>query len=300
MSICWLGNQICRGTELLRQNQKETGGKVLWSTLQKIKSLLTISRNFWIPTATGRRATMSPSGILDRHGPLTVGYGANKDKMGPELGFGIEVGNATEAPVLLVKCSWGGKSLAIDFRPPSAGKPTFELNPRLAKTLEETPETLGFYYRKTIEHYKDVMAKKDNLFPQYKGKTYVLKGIAWHQGWNDRVNAPFVAEYERNLPYLIKDLRKDLGAPNAPFVIAETGMTGLTEKHPRALALMEAQKAVCDLPEFKKSTAFVTTKKYWVDKTESPSGQGYHWNTNAGTYYHIGQAMGKAMLKLNK
>ena len=31
------------------------------------------------------------------------------------------VGDAYEEPVLLVKLSWGGKSLAKDFRPPSSG-----------------------------------------------------------------------------------------------------------------------------------------------------------------------------------
>ena len=30
----------------------------------------------------------------------------------------------------------------------------------------------------------------------------------------------------------------------------------------------------------------------------SPTGQGYHWNTNAETYYLIGEAMGNAMKKL--
>jgi len=30
----------------------------------------------------------------------------------------------------------------------------------------------------------------------------------------------------------------------------------------------------------------------------SPTGQGFHWNTNAETYYLIGEAMGHAMKKL--
>ena len=30
----------------------------------------------------------------------------------------------------------------------------------------------------------------------------------------------------------------------------------------------------------------------------SPSGQQYHWNSNAETYYLIGEAMGRAMLRL--
>ena len=60
---------------------------------------------------------------LDRKGPLTVGYGARKELIGPELAFGWVMGDALDEPVLLIKCAWGGKSLAVDFRPPSsAGK----------------------------------------------------------------------------------------------------------------------------------------------------------------------------------
>ena len=33
---------------------------------------------------------------------------------------------------------------------------------------------------------------------------------------------------------------------------------------------------------------------------ESPSKQGYHWNSNAETYYFIGEAMGEAMKQLAK
>ena len=48
-----------------------------------------------------------------------------------------------------------------------------------------------------------------------------------------------------------------------------------------------------------KFKAFVGTKDFWREKDVSPSGQGYHWNTNAETYYLIGEAMGHAMKKLN-
>ena len=54
----------------------------------------------------------------------------------------------------------------------------------------------------------------------------------------------------------IKDVRRDLETPDLPFVIAETGMSGLEEKHPRALSLMAAQKAVADYPDFKVSCLF--------------------------------------------
>ena len=58
-----------------------------------------------------------------RVGGLTVGYGSRQDQIGPELGFGHVVGDAVEADVLLIKCAWGGASLAKDFLPPSAGGP---------------------------------------------------------------------------------------------------------------------------------------------------------------------------------
>ena len=128
---------------------------------------------------------------------------------------------------------------------------------------------------------------------------YELVGFGWHQGWNDRINDRFNAEYEANMANFIRDIRKDLSMPALPFVIAETGMTGPEEKHPRALSLMKAQAAVAEHPEFKGNVAFVGTKAFWRPQEESPSGQGYHWNTNAETYYLIGEAMGEAMKHLS-
>ena len=96
----------------------------------------------------------------------------------------------------------------------------------------------------------------------------------------------------------IRDIRKDLAAPKLPFVIAETGMSGAEEKHPRALSLMRAQAAVAAYPEFKGNVAFVGTKEFWRPQEISPSGQGYHWNNNAETYFFIGRAMGEAMRTL--
>ncbi|HEY1187678.1 MAG TPA: sialate O-acetylesterase, partial [Gemmata sp.] len=57
----------------------------------------------------------------------------------------------------------------------------------------------------------------------------------------------------------------------------------------------KAQAAVAGYEEFRGNVAFVGTKAFWRDKEVSPSGQAYHWNTNAETYYRIGEAMGQAM-----
>jgi hypothetical protein len=130
--------------------------------------------------------------------------------------------------------------------------------------------------------------------------SYVLSGFGWHQGWNDRINDQFNAEYESNMVHFICDMRKDLSAPGLPFVIAETGMAGPEEKHPRALSLMKAQAAVAEHPEFKGNVAFVGTRAFWRPQEQSPSAQGYHWNSNAASYYLIGEAMGQAMKRLIK
>lgn len=234
---------------------------------------------------------------LDRKGQLTVGYGARKELIGPELGFGWVMGDAFDEPVLLIKCAWGGKSLAVDFRPPSAGKPPYSLGAATDAEIAQHPEILGKYYREILTQVKAALADIKNLVPGSDGK-YVLSGIGWHQGWNDRISDKFNAEYESNLTHFIQDIRKDLGAPTLPFVIAETGMNGPTETHPRALSLMKAQAAVAEHPEFKGNVAFVGTKAFWRAAEESPSAQGYHWNSNAETYYLIGEAMGEAMKRL--
>lgn len=218
--------------------------------------------------------------FLDSKGPLTVGFGGNSDQIGPELGFGQITGDFYDEPVLLIKLAWGGKSLAQDFRPPSSGG------------------TTGPFYREIVEQTKEILTKFDDKFPQFKGRGWQLVGFGWHQGWNDRVNQAFNDEYEKNMANFIRDIRKDLGVINLPFVIAETGMTGPNEKHPRALSLMKAQAAVAEYQEFKENVSFVKTRDFWREKEESPSGQGYHWNTNAETYFLIGEAMGQAMLKL--
>ncbi|WP_201750265.1 sialate O-acetylesterase [Tautonia marina] len=234
---------------------------------------------------------------LERSGPLTVGYGVRRETIGPELGFGWTVGDALDDPVLIIKCAWGGKSLAVDFRPPSAGRPPYSLGEEADEAIAEDPEILGKSYREMLVLTREAIGNLEELVPGSDGR-YVLSGFGWHQGWNDRINDDFNAEYESNMAHFIQDVRRDLGAPSLPFVIAETGMTGPDETHPRALSLMRAQAAVAERPEFRGNVSFVGTRSFWRPEEQSPSRQGYHWNSNAETYFLIGEAMGEAMLTL--
>ena len=285
------------GAGRVKADPKRNGGKGSLEYL--VKSPSTAQRFAHLVDADGHWRTRDDVWIVffDRKGPLTVGYGSNQDTIGPELGFGWVVGDAFEEPVLLIKCAWGGKSLAVDFRPPSAGKPPYSLGAKADAAIAQDPRIVGRYYRELVATVKTALASIRELVPGSDGR-YEIVGFAWHQGWNDRINDKFTAEYESNMAHFIKDIRRDLGVPNLPFVIAETGMGGPEEKHPRALALMKAQAAVAERPEFKGTVAFVSTREFWRPPEESPSAQGYHWNTNAETYYLIGEAMGRAMLRL--
>jgi Carbohydrate esterase, sialic acid-specific acetylesterase len=291
------GQSNMEGQGLIAAEPKRNGGKGSLEFL--VKDVATAKRFAHLVDAAGQWRSRDDVWIsyLNRKGPLTVGYGARKEKIGPELGFGWVMGDALDQPVLLIKCAWGGKSLAVDFRPPSAGKPPYSLGEKADAAIAQDPAVLGKYYRETVALTKAALANLRDLVPGSDGR-YVLSGFGWHQGWNDRINDKFNAEYESNLAHFICDIRKDLGAPTLPFVIAETGMSGLEEKHARALSLMKAQAAVAEHAEFKGNVAFVGTKTFWRPREQSPSGQGYHWNLNAETYYLIGEAMGEAMKRL--
>ena len=227
-------------------------------------------------------------------GDLAPGFGASSAKttIGPELGFGHVLGNALEEKVLLIKCSWGGKSLGVDFLPPSS---------------ENYPTPLvegdkGFFYKRLLEIVASVTANIGSHVPGYSGEGYVISGFAWHQGWNDRINNVLSASYQTNMANFINDIRDDLSVPNLPFVIATTGMDGLSGYG--YTAVEKAQLKMADAtayPAFVGNVAVVDARAtyqgldFWQTVATSPPNEDYHWNRNARTYLHIGLAMGDAM-----
>ena len=79
--------------------------------------------------------------IADRSkksGKMGVGYGAGGKKLGPEFGFGLSIAKKIDGPILLIKTSWGGKSLNYNFRPPSAGE--YELNEKGEVERQSRPD----------------------------------------------------------------------------------------------------------------------------------------------------------------
>ena len=85
-----------------------------------------VIENVWI-------SYLSSAGV--KAGPLTTGFGADENKIGPELTFGIYMQKKLNEPILIIKAAWGGKSLNTDFRPPSAGP--YEFDESVLKRLNE-------------------------------------------------------------------------------------------------------------------------------------------------------------------
>ena len=211
-----------------------------------------------------------------------TGYGSDKSRhhIGPELQIGHVLGDAHKEPILLIKTAWGGKSLYKDFRPPSAGG------------------EVGEYYKKMLAEVKEALEAVDEEFPSLKGRNPEWAGFLWQQGWNDMFNKDALTEYEQNLVHLVKDLRKELKSPKLPVVIGELGNGG-PKAGANMLAIRAAQKAAAERKSFKGTVKFVSTTAFARPKEESPNmGHGHHWFGNAESYFLIGDALGKGMLKL--
>ena len=211
-------------------------------------------------------------------GPLDVGFAVYSDRhhFGPELGIGHVLGDRFDEPIVLIKTCWGGKSLAHDFRPPSAGG---ELGPCWTQMLAE---------------YRAAVASLATTFPALAHHTPRLDGCVWFQGWNDGCNEADAAEYEENLVHFIGDLRVALGDPRLPFVAGETG-------NMENAVLRRAQKQACSRPEIGGAARFVPTRAFLRKPEESPNPtHGHHWFGNAGSYLEIGAALGEAMVELRE
>lgn len=226
----------------------------------------------------------------EQTGKLTAGFGATKEKIGPEFTFGLTMEKLTDGPILLIKTSWGGKSLNTDFRPPSAGPYVFndtqlaqlqKQGKDIAKIKAEKIAATGVYYQLMIEHVKKVLGDLKRVVPGYDAaQGYELAGFAWFQGWNDMVDSGTYPNrdkpggydgYSTAMAHFIRDVRKDLGTPKLPFVIGIMGVGGPTSEYgpgeQRYKAthqnFRDAMAAPAELPEFKGNVVAIRTEKYW-------------------------------------
>lgn len=212
----------------------------------------------------------------------------NGRSIGPELGFGHVIGTFHDEQVLIIKTAQGNRSLGFDFRPPSSGRTDPDNNFESAE------------YKLMVEGVRKTLNNIDNVVPGYMGQGYEISGFAWFQGHKDSFSEVGIFEYEKHLVHLIDDVRKEFNRPKLPAVVATIGFGGhnMQEKFQR---IFEAQLAVSDPnrhPDYKGNVASVDTRNFWREIEESPKSEDYHYNRNAETYMLIGDAIGRAMVKL--
>lgn len=214
----------------------------------------------------------------EQTGKVTAGFGASRSEIGPEFTFSIYMEKLLDEPILIIKTSWGGKSLNTDFRPPSAGPYPFNetqlanfkrRGADIEKIKADKANETGRYYRMMIEHVHKVLGDVKRVCPVYDERAgYELSGFVWFQGWNDMCDGDTYPNrdkpggydaYSDLLARFIRDVRKDLNAPKMPFVIGVLGVGGVTEQ----VIFRKAMAAPAALPEFKGNVAAVETAPFW-------------------------------------
>jgi hypothetical protein len=248
--------------------------------------------------------------------------------IGPEFGIAHVVGDAIDAPVMILKSCIGNRSLGWDLLPPGSERYEAEVTERdgqkVAKvfagykdrpdswvmdkskgTATEPPPWLdkngkpidwyaGKQYDDDVSYAKKVLSELDKYYPGAQG--YEVAGFFFWQGEKDCGNAVHAARYEQNLVRFIKQLRKDFNAPDAKFVLATLGESAKGSGGNGGMVL-EGHLAVDGksgkYPEFKGNVATV----YSNPMAQGGSGNG-HYGGKAEVYMDVGEAMGKAMVEL--
>tara|TARA_B100001741_G_scaffold106583_1_gene87847 strand:- start:2360 stop:3415 length:1056 start_codon:yes stop_codon:yes gene_type:complete len=231
-------------------------------------------------------------------------------RIGPEFGIGHQIGNYSNKPVMILKSCIGNRALGWDLLPPGGEgfeytdakgvtwvHPAYKGSPE--KWVKGTePKRIKWYagmqYDGDIARVKKVLSDLGKYYPG--AQKYEIAGFLWWQGDRDSRSAALSSRYEKNLVHLIKRLRQDFQAPNAKFVCASLGQTkkGATDGGGKILnAMLAVDGSSGKYKEFSGNVASVYT--YPLSKGGSSGG---HYNRNAETYMNVGEAMGRAMVRL--
>ena len=186
-----------------------------------------------------------------KSGKLGVGYGAGGQRIGPEYGFGLSIARKVEGPILLIKTSWGGKSLNYDFRPPSAGEFSLDDKQKASDKAAEIKENAGRFYRMMNESVASVLENLQGNHPSYDPEAgYEIAGFVWFQGFNDQFSEEWRNNYAKHMISFIKDVRRNYKTPEMPVVIGVLG-TGATKDKVDTNGVSLAQREAARHPEFR-------------------------------------------------
>lgn len=163
----------------------------------------------------------------------------------------------------------------------------------------------GGYYNDMITEVKSVLSDVKKHHPAYDPAAgYELAGFAWFQGWNDMIDTGTYPnrdkpggydQYTWLLENLIRDVRKDLNAPNMPAVIGVMGIGGVNAEG-NIGNFQKAQSAIAEKPEFKGNVIAVETGKYWDHKLAALATKSNEVNQQIGAF-RIEQGLAGEALK---
>ena len=247
-------------------------------------------------------------------GKLGVGYGGGGKKLGPEFGFGLSMAQKIKGPILLIKTSWGGKSINYNFRPPSAGPYQLNDKEKNGGKADEIKKNAGLNYRMMNESIQNVLSNLEENHPAYDAEAgYEIAGFVWFQGYNDQFSDEFRDNYKDNMIAFIKDVRKEYKVPQMPFVIGVLG-TGRTAEKVGENAVSLGQREAAKAPEFKGNVVSVESYKDYSNFSHEIFSKGwpkhYHeWDTvgsdrpyhylGSGTFFvRLGDSFANAMAEL--
>ena len=241
-----------------------------------------------------------------------------KGKIGIEIGIGHQLGNAIDAPVMVLKSSIGNRSLGWDLLPPGTpryshqgkeeagyreyvdGDKILPYQPGVSKVIgtkgrdkgkEVDPWYAGKQYDDDVANAKKIL---EDLGTYYPGATkYEVAGIIWWQGDKDMRNAAHAAMYEKHLGLLLAALRKDFNAPKAKFVCASLGQTDESDTASGHGIILHAMKNFAASSD---DIGFVYSKPL----LDAPSSSSAHYGGNGKTYMNVGLALGGKMVELLK
>jgi hypothetical protein len=245
--------------------------------------------------------TNNPADLVSGIQPLQPGFGVGTGSgsmIGPELGMGIRLGDATADPVFLFKSSMGGTTLGTDWRPTDA--------------VTKRGGTVGANYTHTMTRFiqfldsLDADLGDDGVLNNYNNATaYQVSGVFWFQGWNEQYDdAPYTAaqlqaEYKDNLVDLIHSIRAAdprIGG-SVGLIVGESADQNATLNAARIAAVAELNGEIAN------SAAYFDTDNMiganWGNNDGGApfsTGWGYHYNARAENYLEIGwRAAGAAL-----
>ncbi len=278
----------------------------------------------------GKNVHVAAFGEIDRSkqatgivGPMAPGCGSNAKQIGPEYGFGMALEGKIDAPVLVIKVSWGGIAIDTGFRPPSSKKIGDEAEPAPAP---------GPKYQEMVKTIHNVLSNMSDYHPSFDAKAgYEIAGFYWFQGFNDQFGDK-PTRYQEHMGNFIRDIRTEFKTPKLPFVIGVIGTSSMakgadyaTLSHAEAVALGKkqtaehtvavAQRQAAALPEFTGTVTAVESYPYYdyaivpnynvwrhrfSEWNNAGSDRPYHYLGSARFFARFGYACGLEMLELAK